>query len=356
MIMDYQTYLSTRDSLLQQVCPYFKVVNRSELFSVGDNAFNIGGIVLSTSPEVSNRIEKFIGVTHKQTETVGKAFGEQGMNNFRNYMTISSSYTDTDSLALVADPESRTIKSVVPMKAKVIAPMVFFGFLEMFMDKNKYTPDSIEIDDDGIGLVARLSPEKENITVIDENDSIIDNGLWFSWNPGEVNDGNYYIRQICSNGQTAIVKNELGHSFELDDKRLRQLLDLPQNDGFMKSTLGKFVEAAKTAMHTSASLREVSKAAKILRQCHVPEQKSMGLAPIKQLEDEYSKAGYTVGGLYEASMKSNMNMWQLHNAITQYASHTTDWGENDSRRTSLMMLTMKLLMEKRDIKEYVSIF
>lgn len=354
--MDYQTYQSTRDRLLQQVCPYFRVVNRGELFSVGNNSFNIGGIVLSTSPQVSNKIEKFIGVTHKQTETVGKAFGERGMNNFRNYMTISSSYTDTDSLALVADPENRTIKSVVPVKAKVIAPMAFFGFLEMFMDKNKYAPDSIEIDDDGIGLVARLSPENESITVIGEDDNIIDNGLWFSWNPGEVDDGNYYIRQICSNGQTATVRNELGQSFELDDKRLRQLLDLPQNDGFMTSTLSRFVEAAKTAIHTSASLREVGKTAQILRQCNVPEKKCMELAPIKQLEDEYSKAGYTVGGFHEASMKSNMSMWDLHNSITQYASHTTDWGENDSRRTSLMMLIMKLLMAKRDIKEYVSIF
>lgn len=100
--MDNQTYQSTRDRLLQQVCPYFKVVSRGKLFSVGDNAFNIGGIVLSTSAQVSNKIEKFIGVTHKQTETVGRTFGEQGMNNFRNYMTISSSYTETDSLALVA--------------------------------------------------------------------------------------------------------------------------------------------------------------------------------------------------------------------------------------------------------------
>lgn len=354
--MDNQTYQSTRDRLLQQVCPYFKVVNRGELFSVGDNAFNIGGIVLSTSPEVSNRIEKFIGVTHKQTETVGRTFGEQGMNNFRNYMTISSSYTETDSLALVADPANRTIKSVVPVKAKVIAPMAFFGFLEMFMDKNKYSPDSIEIDDDGIGLVARLHPEDEKITVIGEDDNIIDNGLWFSWNPGEVDDGNYYIRQICSNGQTAMVRNELGKSFELDDKRLRQLLDIPQNDGFMSSTLSRFVEAAKIAMHTSASLREVGKAAQILRQCNVPEQKCMELAPIKQLEDEYSKAGYSIGGFNESSMKSNMSMWELHNSITQYASHTTDWSENDSRRTSLMMLVMKLLMAKRDIKEYVSIF
>ena len=204
--MDYQTYKSTRNRLLQQVCPYFRVVNRGELFSVGNNSFNIGGILLSTSPQVSNKIEKFIGVTHKQTETVGKAFGERGMNNFRNYMTISSSYTDTDSLALVADPENRTIKSVVPVKAKVIAPMAFFGFLEMFMDKNKYAPDPIEIDDDGIGLVVRLSPENENITDIGEDDNIIDNGL-FSWNPGEVDDVNYYIRQICSNGQTATVRN-----------------------------------------------------------------------------------------------------------------------------------------------------
>lgn len=354
--MDNQTYIKTRDRLLKEVCPYFKVVNRGELFSVGNNAFNIGGIVLSTSPQISNKIEKFIGVTHKQTETVSKTFGEQGMNNFRNYMTISSSYTETDSLALVADPANRTIKSVVPVKAKVIAPMAFFGFLEMFMDKNNYTPDSIEIDDDGIGLVARLHPEDERITVIGEDDNIIDNGLWFSWNPGEVDDGNYYIRQICSNGQTAMVRNELGKSFELGDKRLHQLLDLPQNEGFMSSNLSRFVEAAKISMHTSASLREVGKAAQILRLCNVPKQKCMELAPIKQLEDEYSKAGYNIGGLNESNMKSNMSMWELHNSITQYASHTTDWGENDSRRTSLMMLIMKLLMAKRDIKEYVSIF
>lgn len=354
--MDSQTYQKTRDMLLRKVCPYFRVVSRDELVSVGDNTFSIGGLELKTPPDVSSKIEKFIGVTHKQTETVGKAFGEQGINNFRNYMTLSRSYTDTDSLALIADPENRSIKSVIPVKVKVIAPSAFFGFLEMFMDKNGYTPDSLEVDSDGIGIVARLSPYDEQITELSDDDTIVDNGLWFSWNPGEVDDGNYYIRQVCTNGQTITVRNELGSSYSLDNDRIKALLDLPQNEVFMKSKLGSFVDSVKIAMKTDASLREVSKASMILKQSKVPDEVISEIAPIERLEASYAEAGYNTNGIAEAEMRSNIKVWDLHNAITQYATHNKDWSETDSRRTSLMMASMKLLMAKRDIKEYVSIF
>lgn len=354
--MDNQTYIKTRDKLLSRICPYFRVVSRGELVSVGQDSVNIGGIVLKTSPLIAAQIDEFIGVTRKQVKAVDSSFGVQGASNFRNYMSLARSIKETDSLALVADPKERAIKAVIPVKASVIAPSAFFDFLEMFMNDNGYTPDAVESDEDGTGLVVRLHPDTEHYTELTKDDRIIDNGLWFSWNPGEIEGGNYYVRQVCSNGQTAMAKHNLAHTYTLDEKRIRELLAVTEDEDFMKTKIGDFVTSAKVAMLTDASVREVGKANNLLQRVGVQEKTCEELAPISQLEDDYSKAGYSVNASVETGMRSNIKMWTLYNSITEYASHTTDWNENDSRRTSLMMRITKLLLAKRDIKEYINIY
>ena len=53
---------------------------------------------------------------------------------------------------------------------------------------------------------------------------------------------------------------------------------------------------------------------------------------------------------------SNMNVWQLFNILTAFASHTTLWGEHDIRRSMLMSNSVDFLNSKRDIKDYYNIY
>ena len=55
-------------------------------------------------------------------------------------------------------------------------------------------------------------------------------------------------------------------------------------------------------------------------------------------------------------MKSGVDVWGLYNGVTEYATHNTDWKENDVRRGYLQREAFRFLMAKRDIKTYQDIF
>jgi alanyl-tRNA synthetase len=55
-------------------------------------------------------------------------------------------------------------------------------------------------------------------------------------------------------------------------------------------------------------------------------------------------------------LKSGVNMWELYNDMTEYATHNSDWKDNDSRRGYIQREALNLLMSKRDIRQYQDIF
>ena len=51
-------------------------------------------------------------------------------------------------------------------------------------------------------------------------DRIMTNGVWFRWNLGEVEAGNYYMRMICSNGHMVRTERKIAHSYQLNDTNI----------------------------------------------------------------------------------------------------------------------------------------
>jgi hypothetical protein len=80
------------------------------------------------------------------------------------------------------------------------------------------------------------------------------------------------------------------------------------------------------------------------------------MAPFQQLSDYYSSAGYDMKVYPANQAMSDMTMWELFNRITWFASHSPEWSEEDNRRSGLMIDSVKLLSQPRDIKKYINVF
>ena len=75
--------------------------------------------------------------------------------------------------------------------------------------------------------------------------------------------------------------------------------------------------------------------------------------PYSRLLDMYGSKGLHVPA---AQAKSDINMYDLFNRLTDFASHNQVWEQTDDRSSSLMQQSMRLFLRKRDIQTYYDIF
>ncbi len=198
-----------------------------------------------------------------------------------------------------------------------------------------------------------------NNAVYDEfapGDEFMTNGIWFRWNLGEVEAGNYYLRMVCSNGQMEAVERKMARTNQLDESSILRLLALPQSGTFIGANLQRTRRNALLAMQTDASVGEVRQANRLLARYGADDAATEEIAPYGRLSDMYAKAGYDMKHFPLTEARSDINMWDLFNRITSFATHNREWGEEDNRRSGLMLESVRLLNRPRDIKQYVSIF
>ena len=354
--MDNQTYLRQRNSFVSAQLP-FCTVTPHELISTGESTYLVNGLELEVEPEVCELLDSFLGLSKRQSEALSQTFGSRGIRNLRNYLALSNSIKKVEKIALLADSDTRRVVGATPIKKEAIPATSFFDFIEMFMDRNGYTPEQFYSTEHGIGGVTiSLLP---NHAVYDEftpGDEFLSNGIWFRWNLGEIEAGNYFLRMICSNGQMAPIEHKIAHMNLFDASSMRNMLALPQHRVFSNENLQKIKNSAILAMKTDASVREVQTVNRLLKHYGVEENKTEEIAPYHQLLDAYTSAGYDLKHFPLTMMHSDITMWELFNRLTAYATHTTDWKANDNRRSGLMMESLQLLNRPRDIKQYINIF
>lgn len=354
--MDSQTYSRRRDAFVSAQMP-FRAVEPQDLISTSENTYMINGLELAVEPEICEQLDAFIGVSRQQSKAVADTFGNNGIRDLRNYLALSNSIEKAGTIALIADPEQRKIIGATHLKKEAIPARSFFDFLDIFMSDNGYMPDRFYTNDNGQGgIMISLLPNNAVYDEFTPEEVFMTNGIWFRWNLGEVEAGNYYLRMTCSNGQMEAVERKIARTNRLDEASVRQMLSLPQHGSFIGANLQKMRRNALLAMRTDASVGEVRQANRLLARYGADDASVEEIAPYELLSDMYAKAGYDMKHFPLTEARSDINMWDLFNRITAFATHNKEWGEEDNRRSGLMIESVRLLNRPRDIKQYVSIF
>ena len=357
--MDSIIYEKQKKEILGSIFPY-RILEKNEIVSNGNNLLEINGNEVEITPIVQTSIDKFIGVTRRQAETMENAYGQKSLTDLRNWFALAGDVDKARKIAIIADPKEGKVIGTSAIKKDVISPEAFFDFIELFMDKNGYYPSTIETGTNGVyGINITVKPHHEQMRSFGTDEVFLTNGLYFKWNLGELEAGNYIERLVCTNGQTATFPHKMGIINDLTLSSVKKILQLPQEDNIMNFNFEVLQKNALIAQRTVASLSEVKEANKILLSMGVENTIADEIAPIRYLMDSYEAAGYKVKHIKRdlgAEFKSDILFWDLFNRLTHFASHTTQWEENDIRRHALMSKSFQFLNANRDIQEYISIF
>lgn len=357
--MDSINYEKQKKEILASIFPY-RILEKTEIVSNGNNLLEINGNEVEITPSVQTSIDKFIGVTRRLAEAMENTYGQKSLTDLRNWFALAGEVDDARKIAIIADPKELKVIGISAIKKDVISPEAFFDFIELFMDRNGYYPSSIETGTNGaFGINITVKPHHEQMRSFGTGEDFLTNGLYFKWNLGEMEAGNYIERLVCTNGQTASFPYKMGIINDVAASSVNKMLELPENHKVMNFNYEVLQENALLAQRTVASLSEVKVANKMLLSLGVEKSIADEIAPITYLIDLYESAGYKVKHKNRdlgAEFKSNILFWDLFNRLTHFASHTTQWEENDIRRHALMSKSFQFLKAPRDIQEYVNIF
>ena len=200
----------------------------------GKNVYRVEGTELLVNDLVSKQLDGIIGLTPTQAKIVRNASGEIGVRDFRNYLATAGSMMKPVSVALIANPSSRTVSGLVPFSEAPITSDAFFDFLELFLDKNDLYPVRYQMAYDiAAGFTIFLDSNNPDVRQIAPGEDFLVNSYYLKWNLGQIELGRYYERLICSNGQIETIKNKEARITTIQKDQISGILGLPQNSGFL---------------------------------------------------------------------------------------------------------------------------
>ena len=323
----------------------------------GRNVYRIEGTELLVNDLVSRQLDEVIGLTPRQAKVVKNASGETGVRDFRNYLATAGSMLKPVSVALIANPASRTVSGLVPIKEEPITSDAFFDFLELFLEKNKLFPTRYEMAwDIAAGLTLYLNSSEPDVRKIAPGEDFLVNSYYIKWHLGQIELGRYYERLVCSNGQTEVVRHKEAHVTSVREEKIAGIMDIPRNGSLLTASFDRFRGKAIEAMGVRASVAELKWMSEKLDSYLVDGRTSATLAPYDKEWQMYLTAGYDADPGQLGRLKASMSVWELYNAVTDYASNNPVWDAADNRRGMLQGEALKFLMRERDIKNYSDIF
>ena len=353
--MTTSDFLSKKNELLKNQEPYL-VLSKEELVAETDNYYRIGDTSILVSDGAQLQIDKLIGLSQKQRKGINETFGANAITNFRNSIAMANCVSKPKRFALVANSQENIVDGIVPLKDQAIPMDSFLNLLEMFLDKHSYEIKALESSRNGVyGITVRLTPVHPQYDTFFGNDEFLTNGYYIKWNLGEIEVGNYYVRLVCENGAIETIQHSLSRINNITDIKINEFMLSPSNSRTIKHNIDRMKKIAHESSQTMASLSEVKWGQRLLTRHGVPEDLAEQLMPYTQLLNQYKEHGYS-NHLSMTNAKSNLVMWDLYNNLTEFATHTSLWAENDNRRSSLMQQSVAMLQKRRDIQPYVDIF
>ena len=317
----------------------------------GKNVYKVCGTEVLVNDYVSKELDALIGLPPKQQKVVKAASGEVGLRDFRNYLATAASFSKPATVALIANPSSRTVSGIVPIRQDVIPADAFFDFLELFLAENRLVPVRHETAyDAAAGLTVYLDSLDPLVRQIAPGEDFRVNSYYLRWNLGSIELGRYYERLVCSNGQTETIRLGEARIHTLETAEVRKIMNLPRRAELLEESFGRFRVKALEAMAVRASMAELKEVSGKLDKYLVDTEASARIAPFAQQLQAYADIGEDCGDLRE--MKAGMSVWDLYNGVTDFASNNAVWDTDDNRRGMLQREALTFLMKQRDIRNY----
>ncbi len=344
---EFQNY---RRDCVERQTPHL-VTELSSITSIGDNHCSVNGVDFTISNNVAKTLDKLTGVGN--TKLVENASGATGLRNMRNYFTTAKAMERNQKVVLIANPDKREVVDAIPLVQDHIPLEGFFDFVEFFAHNNNYQIDKIHISNSVIGGgMVYLRANNPTFSKVMEGEEFMDNGIYLNWNNNQIDGGSYFERLVCENGAVEMIKSNSLKIHSLADNNIHRIVAALSDQSLMEQGFIRYAQRLKNSIDTTASMAELGAAVHNLHSVGVSDALANTIVPYNALLEEYHSGGVNIRGR-EQMAKSNITLWTLYNMLTQYATHNTEWREDDIRRARLIESSNYFLSKKPDIKNYL---
>jgi len=344
--------------------PIRKTVLISELKIADMNTIEWNGNFVKMSEHAFNQFCKIIGVPVTFQRKVGDLFDQTKSVNFLNNMRKAVAQANSgQTITLVVNRAEKKIVGVLKEDRQLISSKGFLDTVGQVVDKGRLIVNDFAVNDKTGEIIINTTNPNGLFDIKGVKDEAHIGGVSFS---NSMKDGflvtPYTNRLVCTNGM--IVKG-----FEDDDINMTNIDQDSMNNfwnklkGLMKNGFkpSQFDERASKAIHSPASLDEMSKATHSIM-------KSLGKdfevkdiqswVPLQETLNKFHAAGIDTNAFNSAQMKNaktGTSVWDIIQSVTHFASHDNGFNVDDYQRMQLQMFAGQLFAKKvYDMENLVS--
>jgi len=353
--MNESTFQRKQLQFLTSVWPQ-RVVRLDQLQYAGSNVFRMGDLELPATAEFVDSFDRLIGLNARQKQAVREASGEEGLTNFRNYLDVADNISEAKRVVLVASPKTRQLVSVRALANRYIPPQLFFEFAEIVADETGFDIYEMRYSTqaDPRITISFSNPHSHPLNLGRGEDFLTD-GIFIEWRPEVVRLGHYYVRLVCTNGQTVRDTHRDYSLYQLGTDDIRKIKELLKGKEFFAAGVEEFASLMRTAERTRISLSEMGKAHNALLSAGVAPQLANDLLHYPDAVKAYQERNLYCKG-DERQLVGPTTIWDAYNELTAFATHTDLWAPHDIRRADVANAAWRLLSKEPDIQTYCNIF
>lgn len=334
-----------------QVEIYRKEVSLSEFKIVNRKYIELDGTQIEITHQAMQRLLVWFKIPLVFAKRFEEGYGEDGLAKLVEMIKNQQMAKKDRKFTLAVNPNTRQIIDVLPPKYASITNESFLDLVEQYIDQYNLDVTHFGYDDNG---TTQLNCTTNGIYTVDgHKNEVFSTGVSFRNDASEgLVVSPYMTRLICTNGMTSTSFQEKTslHTFSYHNMRKfnNHMADLA-SVGFQPLGIG---EQIKGAMSTNASLDEVNGALRSMVGSNdaTDPMYLQRYLPTQQMYKAYSNLDHDPNDFNKAQLKaanSGMSVWQVVNAMTNFASNDNRSGLNDMNRSNLMIKAGNLLMKKK---------
>lgn len=330
------------------------LVRLSEIKIIAENIISYKGNQLTCTEEAFKSLARCIGAQVSFQQKVGSLLGDNARLNFMNVMREALSARKDKQLMFIGNPQHSLVVGVVE-NASMLSTQSFFDLTEGIIVKYGLDVKSCSIGHTGEVVITTTSKQEAMINGLPADHRDPENflpGLAFrnsvitgtQLNP-------YTYRQVCTNGMIALREGDGISPAGFDSKKLKEFyerVNLFASNNFVDVNYNQRVV---NAINTFASLGELKFAVDAIERTSTAGSKfSNALVPYYTCAEKYAKMGYNVEKFSKqqfANAKTNVPVWDVVNAMTNFASHDFDGIEMSPAQRAIAQGYAGVLLTKK---------
>jgi hypothetical protein len=325
-----------------------KELTLSEFNVIDNNHISIDGTSIEVTDHAFRRLLARLRIPQAFAKRFSTGFGDDGLRQLVQMMkTVKSSHND-QSVTLLVNPQTLSIIDILPSNYASISNNSFFDFASRYIDQYNLGVTAVGSNETGHSQINTVS-DSGIYSVPGMKNEIFQTGITFTNSPLRGLEVSPYLnRLICTNGISSTAFSENYSLRSLTDKSIAEFNDhmiLMAGNGFQPAGL---TETIKRANNTQASLAELQKGVNALLSSdkRVDFEYVQRYIPLTRSLQAYESLGcdpsdFTGNQLKNA--KSGVTVYNLVNAMTNFASNDTRYSLDSLKSANLMITAGNIL-------------